>query len=50
MGPLLHLLSNFLFQNEISKLLLMRRAWQQENVWALGHLVQLPTVKGGWGK
>lgn len=51
MGPLLHLLSNFLFQNKTrSKLLLMCRAWQQENMRALGHLVQLPAVSSEWGR
>lgn len=49
MGPLLHLLSNFLFQNKTSKLLIMCRAWQQENMRALGHSVHslLLAVGGG---
>lgn len=50
MGPLLLLLSNFLFQNKTSKLLIMCRAWQQENMQALGHSVQFPTVGSGWGE
>lgn len=38
------------FYFKISTLLIMCRAWQQENTWALGQSVQLPTVGSGWGE